>query len=270
MSVPTTTVATANLQHSRAGGGTTLAAVPTSAIAVVTAQQASAAAGTQTSSGTMPTVTLTQQQGHQTVTLTQTQQPAVVKHVQEVIMSPQRATIPVQSTSGVLGQLKSIPTAGQVRQVSADTAALRQVAVSGAPAGVAGVTIHQVPAIAAPTNAGATQQVKNTQSMALQQAVQQVQAHAHAQQQTQQRQHVLQTVTGTSLPVGTVTATVGAPLPNTGTAVVAAPIAPGGATTASLQAAASQSVSGAQASPGAVDQSKTQYSLRLRNQPSKQ
>ena len=269
MSVPTAAVTAAGGQPARTGT-TTLAAGPTSAIAVVTTQQASGLVGT-TSSTNLPTVTLTQQQAqqaqHQTVTLTQTQQPAVMKHVQEVIMSPQRTTIP----TGVIGQLKSIPPGGQVRQVTAEGAIqqatqVRQVAVSGTTAGVAGVTIHQVPAIATPTG---TPQVKTTQSIALQQAVQQVQAHAQAQQQTQQRQHVLQAVSGGSLPAGTVTATVATPLSSPGTPVVAAPVTPGGAVTATLQQGA-QPIPGAQTSPAAGDQSKPQYSLRLRNQPQKQ
>ncbi len=259
MSVPATTVATATVQHSRAAGGTTLAAVPTSAIAVVTAQQPAGGAGSQTTS-TMPTVTLTQQQTHQTVAVTQAQQPAIVKHVQEVIMSPQRTTIPIQSSTGVVGQLKSIPTAGQVRQVTADAAlqpGTRQVAVTGAPAGVAGVTIHQVPTIAATT--GTAQQVKTQQSIALQQAVQQVQAHAQAQQQTQQQQqqqrpHVLQAVTGAGLASAAGAGGGGAATAGSGgvQATVTGTLQPGTAT---------------QAATGIVDQSKTQYSLRLRNQP---
>ena len=274
MSIPTATVTTAGVQPSRAGTvATTLAAVPTSAIAVVTTQQPPGLAGTQASSTNLPTVTLAQQQAqqaqHQAVTLTQTQQPAVVKHVQEVIMSPQRTTIPIQSSTGVVGQLKSIPAGGQVRQVTADgtlqpATQVRQVAVSGTAAGVAGVTIHQVPAIATAT--GTPQQVKTSQSIALQQAVQQVQAHAQA-QQTQQRQHVLQAVSGASLPAGTVTATVATSLSSPGTPVVAAPVTPGGAVTATLQQGA-QPIPGT--TTGAGDQNKPQYSLRLRNQPPKQ
>ena len=275
MSVPTTTATTASVQASRVGSiATTLTAVPSSAIAVVTSQQGSGVVGTQASSTSLPTVTLTQQQAqqtqHQTVTLTQAQQPAVVKHVQEVIMSPQRATtIPIQSSTGVVGQIKSIPPGGQVRQVTADTALqqaaqVRQVAVSGNSAGVAGVTIHQVPAIATPT--GTSQQVKTSQSIALQQAVQQVQAHAQAQQQTQQRQHVLQAVSGANLPAGTVTTTLSTP----GAPVVAAPVTPGTAVASTLQPGTQQSIPGTQTSPAAGDQTKPQYSLRVRNQPSKQ
>ena len=184
-SVTTSTIPARTGQAAAAVSGTpvTLTAVPTSTpIAVVSTQPAHPGVpGSQPSAtGTsLPTVTLSQG-----IT---GQQPAVVKHVQEVIMSPTQR-IPIQ------GQLKTIP--GQIRQVSADSLTampgqIRQVSADGLSASQAGqvrqvsaltaggtpqqVTIHQVPAAKA-----------TPQSIALQQAVQQVQAQA--QQQAAQRQ----------------------------------------------------------------------------------
>ncbi len=112
-----------------------------------------------------------------TVTLTPTQS-TLVKHVQEVVVSPQKS-LPLQS--GITQQVKTVPQGATVRQIQGTAATLGQLASSAQTVQVQHLTQAQAGALA-----GAlvkTPQAPPNVQQAVQQVVQQAQAQANQRHQ---------------------------------------------------------------------------------------